>query len=173
MDLYEALRTRRSIRKYTEEPVSDEDLHLLLEMAMLAPSACNEQPWHFVILRDAEKRAAIAKTTPYTHMAAEAPVVIVLCADMSCDKAKGMWPQDCAAAAENLMLAARGKNLGCVWCGVHPVAEREEYVRSALVLPDGITPFCIICIGHPAQHFREDNRYNPERVHMEKWQLHA
>lgn len=169
MDLYEALRTRRSIRKYTDEPVSDEDLHLLLEIAMLAPSACNEQPWHFVVLKSREQREAIAKTTPYTHMAADAPVVIVMCGDMSCNKAKGMWPQDCAAAVENLMLAARGRNLGCVWCGVHPVAEREEYVRSTLHLPEGIVPFCLVCIGHAAQAFKEEDRYRPERVHLEQW----
>lgn len=169
MDIFEALRTRRSIRKYTDEAVSDEDLRLMLEIAMLAPSARNEQPWHFVAVRDKNLRDKLSTTTQYTHMAADAPLVIVVCADMRHDKANGMWPQDCAAATENLMLAARGKNLGCVWCGVHPVPEREAYVRQVLELPDEITPFGIICVGHPAQQFGEADRYRQERVHIDRW----
>jgi len=169
MDIFEALRTRRSIRKYTDEPVSDDDLRLLLEMAMLAPSARNEQPWQFVAIRDKSQLEAIAKTSPYTHMAASAPLVVVVCGDMRDDKAMGMWVQDCAAATQNFMLAARGKDIGCVWCGVHPNAEREAYVRATLGLPEEITPFGLICAGHPAQPFREENRYKPERVHLNRW----
>ncbi|MBD5641957.1 MAG: nitroreductase family protein [Desulfovibrio sp.] len=170
MDLFEALKTRRSIRKYTSEPVSDDSIHALLDAAMHAPSAKNEQPWHFIVVRDPEIRAILAKTTPYTGMAAHAPVVIVVCGDMKCEKAPGMWPQDCAAATENLLLAARGENLGTVWCGVHPLKEREEHVRAALNLPAHIIPFNLICIGHPAQAFREEQRFREERVHRDKWQ---
>lgn len=169
MDLFEALKTRRSIRKYTDEPVSDDNIHALLDAAMHAPSAKNEQPWHFVVVRDSSVRAVLAKTTPYTHMAAEAPVVIVVCGDMNHDKASGMWVQDCAAATQNLLLAARGENLGTVWCGVHPIQEREEHVRSALNLPANIVPFNLICIGHPAQPFKEEQRFQEERIHREKW----
>lgn len=169
MDLFEALKTRRSIRKYTDEPVSDDNIHALLDAAMHAPSAKNEQPWHFVVIRDPEIRDILAKTTPYTHMASNAPVVIVVCGDMDCDKASGMWVQDCAAATQNLLLAARGENLGTVWCGVHPVPERVEHVRQALNLPANIIPFNLICIGHPAQSFKEEHRFQEDRVHRDKW----
>lgn len=169
MDLFDALKTRRSIRKYTDEPVSDDNIHALLDAAMHAPSAKNEQPWHFVVIREPGIRAVLAKTTPYTHMAAEAPVVIVVCGDMNHDNASGMWVQDCAAATQNLLLAARGENLGTVWCGVHPIREREEHVRAALNLPGNIIPFNLICIGHPAQAFKEEHRFQENRIHREKW----
>lgn len=169
MELFEALRTRRSIRKYTVEPVSDANIHALLDAAMHAPSAKNEQPWHFVVVRDQEIRAILGQTTPYTHMAAEAPVVIVVCGDLACDKAAGMWPQDCAAATENLLLAARGENLGTVWCGVHPQKEREDKVRAALGLPQNIIPFALVCVGHTTEQFRDERRFREDRIHRDRW----
>lgn len=169
MELYEAMRTRRSIRKYTDEPISDDDLQLILEMAMLAPSAMNEQPWQFVVVRSEAGRASLAETSPYTHMAAKAPLVIVVCGDMKRDKAEGMWVQDCSAAIQNLMLAARGRNIGSVWCGVHPVAEREAHIRSALNLPPHIIPLGLICLGHAEGSFKEESRYNSTLVHLETW----
>lgn len=114
MDIFEALFTRRSIRKYTQEDVSDEDLNILLKAAMLAPSASNRQPWHFVVVRDPEVRAALAGRHPYAKMAADAPVVIVVCADLNEEKTPGFWVQDCSAATQNLMLAARQKSGFCL-----------------------------------------------------------
>lgn len=169
MDLFEALRTRRSIRKYTSETVSDDDLHHIMDAAMHAPSAVNEQPWHFVIVRGEVGRAALAKTSPYTHMAANAPVVIVVCGDLNYDKGNGMWVQDCAAATQNILLAARGKELGSVWCGVHPVKEREDIVRAALGLPENIIPFALVCLGHTDQPFKEEHRFHEDRIRREKW----
>lgn len=169
MDVFEALYTRRSIRKYTDANIGDDDLHAMLKSAMLAPSARNEQPWHFVVVRDAAKRKELSKTTPYTHMAEFAPVVIVVCGDTQEEKSEGFWPQDCAAAIENLMLAARGKNLGSVWCGIYPVAERVNILSNALGLPDHIIPLGMVCIGHPAVAFKEEDRYREDRVHHERW----
>lgn len=169
MDVFKALGTRRSIRKYTTEPVSDDDVKKMLAMAMLAPSARNEQPWQFVVVRSEAGRNALATTTPYTHMAAQAPVVIVVCGDMERDKAEGMWVQDCAAATQNLMLAARGLDLGTVWCGIHPRPEREAHVRNVLNLPGRIIPFGLVCVGHPATEFKAEDRYDQALVHLETW----
>lgn len=169
MDIFEVIRTRRSIRKYTTEPISEDDLHILLDAAMHAPSAKNEQPWHFVIAREAKIREALSKTSPYTHMAVKAPIVIIVCGDLALEKAPGMWVQDCAAATENLLLAARGKNLGSVWCGVHPEKEREEHVREVLGLPENVIPLGLICLGHPEQPFSEERRFQEDRIHREKW----
>lgn len=169
MDLFDALATRRSIRNYTAEAVGDDDLHELLDAAMHAPSAMNEQPWHFVVVTDKDQRELLSRTSPYTHMAAEAPLVIVVCADLNHEKATGMWVQDCAAATENLLLAARGKNLGSVWCGVHPEKDREDHIRAALGLPPSIIPFCLVCVGHTDKSFRTEQRFLEERVHRGKW----
>lgn len=169
MDIFEALRTRRSIRKYTDEPITDGDLQELLEMAMLAPSAKNEQPWQFVVVRDGDQRAKLAKVSPYTHMAAIAPLVIVVCGDMREEKAPGMWVQDCSAATQNLLLACTGKQLGAVWCGVYPEQDRVATAREILGLPEEIIPLNLVCIGHTAEQFKTAERYRQERVHLNRW----
>lgn len=169
MDLFEALRTRRSIRKYTEDNISDDDLHAMLDAAMHAPSARNQQPWHFVVARRAEIREALSKASPYTHMAAKAPLVIVIAADMNACKVEEMWVQDCAAATENMLLAARGRDIGTVWCGIYPVADRMESIRQTLALPPHIIPFNLVCAGHTSEEFREEQRYQQDRIHMDRW----
>ena len=169
MDVFEALLTRRSIRKYTQEPVSDEDLERILRAAMSAPSAHNSRPWHFVVVRDAAQRRAIAERHPYARMAAEAPVVIVVCADPGEMKESGFWQQDCAAALENILLAARGLNLGTVWCGMHPVEERVEPVRALLGIPARIHILGLVVMGHPAQPFVEADRYTETKIHRDSW----
>lgn len=169
MDIFEAIFTRRSIRKFMELPVSKDDENLILKAAMLAPSACNEQPWHFVCIRDQSTREQLSHVSPYTHMAADAPLVIIVCGDLSLEKAAGMWVQDCSAAIENLLLAARGKNLGSVWCGIHPEKDRETKTREILGIPENVIPLGMISIGHPAQHFSEAARFNEDRIHREKW----
>lgn len=169
MKLMEALETRRSVRKFSDQPVTDEELAVILKCAMLAPSAKNEQPWHFVVVRDAQTRAALGKTSPYTHMAAKAPLDIVICVDSTADLAGDFWVQDCAAATENLLLAARDLNIGSVWCGVYNLPDRMAVIRSALSLPPQIIPFNLICLGHTDQPFRTADRFLPERIHYEKW----
>lgn len=169
MDLYEAIETRRSIRKFNAEPVTDEDVRLCLKCAMQAPSARNQQPWQFVVLREAAMRESVSKASPYTGMAAEAPVVIVVCGDLSLETAPGFWPVDCAAATQNLLLAARGINLGTVWCGIHPVKEREDFLKKVLALPEPIIPFALVCMGHSDVNFRALERFKAERIHEGAW----
>ncbi|MDR3357988.1 MAG: nitroreductase family protein [Desulfovibrio sp.] len=169
MDIFEALFTRRSIRKYLPKPVSDEDITLLLKAAMLAPSANNGQPWHFVVVRDEAVRKALAERHPYAKMAAGAPVVIVVCAEPDEHKGAEFWVQDCSAATQNLMLAARGKNLGSVWCGLYPREDREGVVREILNLPPHIRALSLVVIGHCEQPFSEANRFSAEKIHYERW----
>lgn len=169
MDLFEAIINRRSIRKYTQENVTNEDVNILLRAAMQAPSALNEQPWSFVVVRDQEARDALANDLPYSKMAKHAPVVIVVCGDLDEEKASGFWVQDCSAAIENMLLAAHGRDLGAVWCGIHPVKEREDIVRNILKLPDNIVPFALVPIGHPDQDLGEVNRFRADRIHHDKW----
>lgn len=169
MDIFEALFTRRSIRSFTAEGVSEEDLDMVLRAAMAAPSAHNSQPWHFVVVRDEEVRKAVAARHPYAKMAADAPVVIVVCANPAECKEEGFWQQDCSAALENILLAARGKNLGTVWCGMHPMEDRVEPVRELLGIPAGINILGLVAMGHPAQPFRAVDRYKAEKIHHDRW----
>lgn len=169
MEFFEALRTRRSIRKYTAEPVAQEDVRAMLEAGMLAPSASNRQPWHFVVVDDRATLDRIAAEHPYAKMAADAPLAIVVCGDLDAEKTKGFWVQDCSAATQNLMLAGRALGIGSVWCGLHPVEDRVAPVRRILGLPDNIIPLSLVVMGHPAQDFSEANRYQEAKVHHNHW----
>jgi nitroreductase len=165
----DVLMTRRSIRSYTEEPVTDEQLERVLRAAMAAPSAGNEQPWHFVVIRERETMAAIMDVHPYAAMLAEAPVCLAVLADLAEEKHGGMWVQDCSAATQNILLAAHALGLGAVWLGVHPEAEREAGVKRILKLPEGVACLSLVAIGHPAEQKGPVDRYGPDRVHYEGW----
>jgi nitroreductase len=165
----EWIHARRSIRKYTAAAVSDADVAELLEAAMAAPSAGNQQPWHFVVIRDRALLDAIPGFHPHASMAPQAPVGILVCGDPSLEKHAGMWVQDCAAATENLLLAVAAKGLGAVWCGVHPRADRVEGFTRLLGIPAPVVPFAFVPIGHPAETKPPARRYAPERVHRDRW----
>ncbi|HOU13971.1 MAG TPA: nitroreductase family protein [Anaerolineae bacterium] len=166
MDALEAIFTRRSIRKYTGEPVTADELKTILEAGMNAPSANNSQPWHFIVVDEREKLNAIMKVHPYSRMLAEAPLAIVVCGDPSISK---FWQQDCAAATENLLLAARALGLGTVWLGVYPDEQRAKGVAALFGVPEHVKPMCIIAVGHPAEQKGRVERYNEGKVHKNGW----
>ena len=161
--------TRRSIRKYTEEPVSEESVTRLLRAAMAAPSARNQQPWHFVVIRDRGTLEHIASTQSTATMARRAQVGIVVCGDLTLEESPGYWVQDCAAATENLLIAATSEGLGAVWCGIYPREHRVQNFRDLLVLPDHVVPMALVLLGHPAEDPPPSDRYQPDRVRRERW----
>ena len=172
MDLYEAIRTRRSVRSFSDKDVSDEAVERLLRAAMLAPSASNQQPWHFIVVRDKETRERIPAFHPYCAMVTQVPVAIVVCGDPAGRKWPDLWPQDCSAAVQNLLLAARGEGLGAVWTGVYPFAERMAGLRALLDIPEEIYPFAVVPVGYPkdpGDGFRERDRYRAHLVHRERF----
>jgi nitroreductase len=167
----ENLFARRSIRQYTGDPVAEEQVTLLLEAAMAAPSAGNRKPWHFVVVRDQALREQIAASHPHAKMVRQAPVCIVPCGQPSLSFADrpDFWIQDLSAATENLLLAATALGLGSVWCGVHPVQERVREAREMLGIPEDVIPFCYIAIGHGAEEKEPRTQYDEERVHRDRW----
>ncbi len=170
METITAIHTRRSIRQYTVEPVSGSDLRVLLEAAMIAPSAGNQQAWHFVVIDERALLDRIPSVHPYAGMAAKAPLAIMVCGDLSRLKYPvDYWVQDCAASTQNIMLAATALGLGSVWCGVHPVPERVEGLRKILNLPANFAPMSLIVIGHPAQEAQRLSRFDEAKVHRNSW----
>ncbi|HEY5540453.1 MAG TPA: nitroreductase family protein [Coriobacteriia bacterium] len=169
MDALTALMTRRSTRQFADKPVTAEQLETLLRAAMAAPSAGNQQPWRFVVVRDEATRARLAVATPYSSPVGRAPVGIVVLADTRHNKHPGYWVQDCSAAVENLLLAAHAIGLGGVWIGVHPTEDREAAVREIVEAPEGFAALCMIAIGHPAHSGPEVDRYRAEWVRDERW----
>ena len=170
MDAMEAILTRRSIRAYTDQPVPEELIDELLKAAMAAPSAGNQQPWHFVVIDDRATLDAIPEYHAYSAMLKQAPLAVVVCSDGGREGLDVYWPQDCSAATQNLLLAAHAAGLGAVWLGVYPEADRIARTRELLGVPETITPFCIVGIGYPDEQKGPADRYDASRVHRNRWE---
>lgn len=169
MDAMECIFTRRSIRKYLNNPVPDELLAEVLQAAMTAPSAINEQPWHFVVVKDRAKLQEISASVPYVGMAAGAGAGILVAAEPALCKDVDFWPLDCSNATLSILLACRALGLGAVWCAVYPKQDRMAKYRQLLGIPESIMPFAFVCLGWPDQEAGRVNRFKPERIHKERW----
>ncbi len=169
MDTFKAILTRRSVRAYTDKPVSDTDIDDLLKAAMQAPSAGNAQPWHFIVIRDKKILSEIPKFHKTAPMVTNAPVAIAICADLNLEKYPGCWVLDCAAAAENILLAAHSKGLGAVWTANYPLKEVEAGMKKLFNLPKNIVPHSLIPIGYPAHPYNPKSYYQKDRIHQNKF----
>ncbi|MGA9049351.1 MAG: nitroreductase family protein [Dehalococcoidia bacterium] len=169
MDAIEAIMTRRSIRKYTEQPVADEVVERLLRAGMAAPSAANEQPWHFAVIKDRSLLDQVPSFHPHSHMIKGAALAILVCEDPGLEVVKGRGMLDCANATENILLAAHALGLGAVWLGIYPVEERMNGMRKLLGIPSQIIPVALVSIGYPDEKLRQEDRFKPERVHSNLW----
>jgi nitroreductase len=166
-DLLETIFSRRSIRKYTEQPVSEADIKALLEAAMAAPSASNRKPWHYVVVTEREMLDRLAEIHPHGKMLFQATLCIAVCGGPA--DSERFWVQDCSAATENLLLAVAALGLGAVWLGVYPRDDRVAAVQRVLGIPESIAPLNLISIGHPAEEKEPRTQYDEARVHRERW----
>jgi nitroreductase len=169
MELLEGLLTRRSIRKYQPGAIKQTDVDRILEAAMHAPSAHNHQPWHFIIIDERTLLMAIRAMHPYADMLKDAAMAILVCGDRSIDNNTGYLVQDCAAATQNILLAAHGLNLGAVWIGIYPREERLTEITHLLELPEHILPVSIVSLGIAAEQKTTSGRFKRERIHSNKW----
>ena len=169
MDAMDVILTRRSIRKYTDKPLPDGLIKELLEAAVSAPSAGNQQPWHFVILDDKTLFDQILTFHPHAKMLKETQKAILVCGDLSLEKFKGYWLLDCAAATQNILLAAHAKGVGSCWLGIYPREDRMTQMKKLLGMPDHAIPFSLIPLGYPAEEKTKEDRYNSSRIHYNKW----
>lgn len=170
MDIMDAIHTRRSTRTFTDEPVSAETTEILLRAAMAAPSANNERPWRFVVVRDRDTLALLSKTTPYAAPIGRSPMGIVLFSDTSVRQANtDISMLDCALAGENLMLAAHAQGLGTVWLAVWPFAEFVATIRTIIGAPDHAVPVAMFAVGVPEKPAAPVDRFEPSWVHAERW----
>ena len=167
----ENIHSRKSVRQYTSEPVSQEDIETLLRAAMAAPSAVNFQPWRFVVLSEREQLDALAEHLPSAKMITQAPLAIVVCGETLWmgGSENPFWAQDCSAATQNLLLAAEAIGLGAVWTAAYPDAERCKAISEALGLPSTVQPLCVVPIGHPAGEDQPKDKWKPENIHYGRW----
>jgi nitroreductase len=165
-EMLELIKKRRSIRKYTDQAVTDEQIRQLLEAAMAAPSGSNIQPWEFVVVRDPDLKRQLAQTHTWSQMAADAAVVFVVCGH---ERASPHWVEDTSAATQNLLLAAAAMNLGAVWVAMYPHRERETHARRVLGIPEEVRILCLVPVGHPAESKPPGTKYREDKVHYERW----
>jgi nitroreductase len=177
MDLFEAVKTRRSVRKFFDKPVEDEKLAAVLEAVRMAPSWANYQCWRLVVVKDRAVKEKISelsyveayfspkgyKANPSKKALAGAPVVIVLCADPS--QSGTLWGQnyyltDAGIASQNLMLAARAQGLGTVFVGVYD----EDKLKSLLGIPASIRIVGLFPLGYPV----EEKKDGPPRKQLQE-----
>ena len=171
-ELIRTIMTRCSVREFLDRPVSGETVELLLKAAMAAPSAKNQQPWAFVVIRKRELLEKLGASLPNAKMTATAPAAVVICGVL--DKAlpgeaREYWIQDAAAATENFLLAVHALGLGAVWTGVHPISERIRILKDTLKLPENVEPFCLIPFGWPAEPGTVKDKWDPAAVHQNIW----
>jgi len=170
METLKAIMNRRSIRKFTDKTVSDEDIKKILEAAMNAPSAGDGRPWHFVVIKNREKLNMIAdKIDEGNTMFKEAQAAILVCGDEKKEGFPGFYPQDCSCAAQNIYLAAHDLGLGSVWIALWNVKPRIDGIKEVINIPNEISPFAIFPIGYPNENLPAEYRYDESLVHFEDW----
>lgn len=159
---------RRSIRRFEERPVEPEKIERILRAGMQAPSAHNKQPWEFLVLTDKDKRDAVSKMSPYSGMVAYAPVTIIVIGNPD-EMTEKFLPQDLGACTENILLQTAEEGLGGCWMGFYPDMDRVQMIKDYFELPENLVPFSVIAIGYsPNENFFVD-RYDPQKVHFNKW----
>lgn len=159
--------SRRSIRDYTDEPVTEEQVVAMLKAAMAAPSAQNLRPWRFIVLSKRESLDELAQVHKYAHMLKKAPLAIVVCGDRKVSERH--WVEDTCAATQNLLLAATALSLGGVWINIYPKNKVQKYVRDLLHIPERMGVLCVVALGHPAEDKKARTQYDPDLVHQEEW----
>ncbi len=156
---------RVSIRRYQERAVEPEKIEQILRAGMAAPSAGNQQPWEFYVVTDKEKIRALAKSTPYSGCAANAPAVIV-----PCYRKEGLWvPEyaqiDMSICTENILLEITSLGLGGVWLGIAPQTDRMRIVEEIIDMDPSLSAFALVPVGYPAEERKQQDRFDPERIH--------
>lgn len=160
---------RRSIRKYHDKKVSKETINNMIKAAMAAPTACNNQPWEFIVITEKQTLDKLREVLTFGKY--NAPTAIVVCGNMKLAKGgmKNYWVQDCSAAMQNILLAASGIGLGGIWIGVYPLPSVIKPVSKVLSIPEYVIPLGIAYIGYPDEQKESRTQYNEKRVYWEQY----
>lgn len=165
-EVLKAIEGRRSIRRFTDQPIDKETLTLLLKAAMAAPTAMNAQPWEFVVITEHTIIEQLRQNLMFGKMHPAAVICVLGSKRMQKNKAGDrFWVQDCSAASQNILLAATSLGLGAVWIGIHPVTIFQHPVNRILNLPEGVIPLNLIYLGYPAEEKEPRTQYEESRVH--------
>ncbi len=168
-ELETIINTRRSIREYEDREVEDEKILKILKAGMQAPgSRLGAEPWEFIVVKDKETLTKMGEIKPRVT---NAPVAIVIVANIERAFYKAVWQQDCSAAAENMLLEAVELGLGGLWNGVAPIEERMDAIGEIVKIPKEHKAFCIITLGYPAEGWENKymDKFDESRIHYETY----
>jgi nitroreductase len=169
MDILETIMTRRSIRKFTGTPINTDQELTILKAAFQAPTAHNLQHWEYIVIRDIEVLNQISEYHPYAKMLENAGLAILVCGNTEKQKSIGFLVADCAAAIQNMLLAAHGVGLGAVWCGIYGADSLVENTKQLLNIPDNIVPVGLVAIGNKVEEKEAKERFDSDKIHYNKW----
>lgn len=167
MDMLQTILTRRSIRKYTAEPISDHDITCLVQAGMAAPSATNRRPIHIFVIQKKETLLAFVKGNPYAKMLETAPLCLAIVADKTLQPVKDFQINDGSAAIENILLCAHGLGLGAVWLGVIHFQPWYNVIIERLKLSENMVPIGLISLGHPGETKNAEDRFDLSKIHYD------
>ncbi|MDD3415551.1 MAG: nitroreductase family protein [Lachnospiraceae bacterium] len=170
----ETIFTRRSIRKYTDKEITDEELTLLLKAGMSGPTCVNSRDWAFLVIRDKNMLQKIANNQEgQASMLSNASVAVIVCGDLtrSYKKFPEYWVVDCSIAGQNMILAANSMGIGSVWLGTYPETNRVKGLIDLFQLPEHIIPLAVISFGYPDYSVIKPSVKEPDmsKIHYEKW----
>ncbi len=168
MTAMEAIMKRRSIRKFTEEPVPDEAVMEIVNAAAAAPSAMCLYPVRFILM-DKQDMARLAETIDQKQPFIQGQRAVAVCADTRGYTGGTGWLEDCAAALENIQIAAVSLSLGALWYGVYRRAAKEPQVRAALGLPEGVECAGIALLGYPAEEKEPHGKADEKFLRISRW----
>lgn len=167
MTVMEAILARRSVRQFTDAPVPDELIDQLLQSAMAAPSACNKRPWEFYVIKNPELLEQLRHVSRYSNMNSTLMIIVAGNDKRSLNhRVNDFWIQDCAAAAQNILLAATELGLGSCWCGLFPMVSPVKSIRNLLGLEEHIIPMALVQLGYPAEALEPRTQYDRKRIHL-------
>lgn len=174
MDFQELIINRRSIRRYTDQPIDGDDVRLILQAALLAPTSKSARAWHLVVVEDKEMLARLAGCKPAGAVSLKtAPLAVVVTIDSTLSEA---WIEDASVAAAYMQLQAAALGLGSCWVQLYnrfaaDGTPSEEYVRECLGIPETCPALCLLTFGHPAEERKPQDieKLKWNNVHIDKW----
>jgi nitroreductase len=166
----ETIMNRQSIRKFQDKRVGSVEIREILTAAMSAPSACNQQPWHFVVLDDRTKLNILSSMHSGIKYLENAPMAIVVCGEPMATTLEYFWTDDCAAATQNILIAVQALGLGATWSGVNQKDPKMiDFIQNVVGVPKEYIPYSIVAIGYPDESRLLESRFQPEKICYNGW----
>lgn len=169
LDVLSAISTRRSIREYTEQTITDEQLNTILNAGFCSPSAKNKRPWNFIVIKNKDQLMKLSKTNINGKTIKHANCCIIVCGDKILQGTKELLIADCSASTQNMLLASHGLGIGAVWCGIIQNSDWKKQIVTLFKLPESIVPISVISLGYPKEIKTSENRFDLSKIHNEIW----